>query len=412
MDSPDIIIVGAGVIGTSAARELQARGLNCLLLDADEPGHGTSFGNAGIIATEQVEPLALPGSWRQVPNLLLDRGPASLVWRDIATVLPWSLAFLKSCRRETFEPNNKAFHALTATVGADWRALGEAVPAVGALTQFVGHDEVFESAQARRLAQPALLAQRADGVRWRDLDEEELADIRTRTPAVVAGVRYLDSGHVRSPVGIVQALLQDFTRRGGRQMRARIDRIEPRDGGFDLHTRSAVLHCARVLVSAGSRGARLLAPLGLRAPLIAERGYHFSFNRHLAGLQRAVLLRERSVVMTPMQFGFRSTSFVEFAAPGSAPNPAKWRRLQRHLQEAGVWMREDAPDAWMGERPTLPDYLPGLGASSRHPGLFYALGHQHLGLTLSATTARLMSDLIASDKRASFLDAFDLGRFG
>jgi D-hydroxyproline dehydrogenase len=412
MESQDIIIVGAGVIGTAAARELQARGLRCLLLDADEPGHGTSFGNAGHIATEQLQPLSAPGAWRQVPDLLLGRGPASLRWRDIATVLPWSLAFLKACRRETFAVNNKAFHSLMATTGEDWRALAAAVPAVAALTQFLGHDEVFESAQQRGRAQPQLLAQRADGVNWRDLGEAELSEIRSRTPAVVAGVRYLDSGYVKSPVGIVQALLQDFTRRGGRFMRARIDAVRPRDGGFDLHTRAAVMRAARVLVTAGSRSGRLLTPLGLPTPLIAERGYHFSFNRHLPGLQRPMLLRERSVVLTPMQFGFRSTSFVEFAAPGSAPNPAKWRRLQRHLQEAGVWAAADAPDAWMGERPTLPDYLPGIGASGGHPGLFYALGHQHLGLTLSATTARLVADLIVSDKRASCLDALDLARFG
>lgn len=66
----------------------------------------------------------------------------------------------------------------------------------------------------------------------------------------------------------------------------------------------------------------------------------------------------------------------------------------------------------MGERPTLPDYLPGMGESQRHRGLYYALGHQHLGLTLSAPTAQAIpADLITSGKRASFLDALDLMRF-
>ena len=144
----------------------------------------------------------------------------------------------------------------------------------------------------------------------------------------------------------------------------------------------------------------------------SEGAHHrLSFPRHIEGIVRPLVLRERSVVVTPMEFGFRSTSFVEFAAPGSAPNPAKWRRLGRHLAESGISMPGDVPEVWMGERPTLPDYLPAIGACATHTGLYYAIGHQHLGLTLSATTARVLGDLIALGKRESFLDAMDLRRF-
>ncbi|MBS0614358.1 MAG: FAD-binding oxidoreductase, partial [Proteobacteria bacterium] len=366
----------------------------------------------GVIATEQLEPLAAPGAWRQIPGLLLGHGVASLRWRDLPTVLPWSLEFLRRGRRHWFTGNNAALHALQSHTAEDWRTLAAAVPAVGALTQFRGHDELFESQRARTRAQPALLAQRADGVNWRDLEEIELSELRQTLPHVVAGVRYLDTGQVASPIGVVRALAQDLSRRGGRFLRSRIESIRARESGFDLHTAAALIQAPRVVVAAGARSARLLAPLGLRTPLIAERGYHFSFPRRLPLLARPVLLRERSVVITPMEFGFRTTSFVEFAAPARPPTRAKWQRLGQHLREAGLWRDTDVPDAWMGERPTLPDYLPAIGTSRRHRGLFYALGHQHLGLTLSAPTARALADLITADKRASFLDALSLHRFG
>ena len=170
MASPaELAIVGAGIIGTALARELQSRGLRCLLLDSGVPGHGASFGNAGHIAVEQVTPLAQPGAWRQAPALLLGRGVASLRWRDSTTVLPWSMAFLRNCGARRYATNHLAFRALQANTGADWRDLGDACPAVGALTQFLGHDEIFESAAARTDAQAALVAQRDDGVNWRDL---------------------------------------------------------------------------------------------------------------------------------------------------------------------------------------------------------------------------------------------------
>ena len=35
-----------------------------------------------------------------------------------------------------------------------------------------------------------------------------------------------------------------------------------------------------------------------------------------------------------------------------------------------------------------------MSASAKTPGVFYATGHGHLGVTHAATTARLMGDLI------------------
>jgi D-amino-acid dehydrogenase len=50
---------------------------------------------------------------------------------------------------------------------------------------------------------------------------------------------------------------------------------------------------------------------------------------------------------------------------------------------------------WMGYRPSTPDSLPVIGASPHAPTVFYAFGHQHLGLTLGAVTGRLIADLIS-----------------
>jgi glycine/D-amino acid oxidase-like deaminating enzyme len=409
LQTHDIAIVGAGVIGTSAARELQLRGLRCLLIDKGDPGRGTSFGNAGLIATEQMQPLTQTGAWRQIPGLLSGRGVASIVWRDIGSVLPWGWSYLRACGAPRVAAATRVFRSLQADTGANWRELAAQCAGVGALTQFQGHDEIFESEAAYRAAARSLRAQEKDGVRWRELSPAELAAIRKIAARAAAGVRFLDSGFVRSPVGIVEALHADFLRHGGAFIKDEVRSIEP---GFSLRMSRGDRRVPKLLVAAGSRSAPLLQPLGLKVPLIAERGYHLSFHRHIPDLCRPLVLRERSVVVTPMEFGFRSTSFVEFGSPGRAPNPSKWRRLARHLAQSGISARGDAPDAWMGERPTLPDYLPAIGESGSMKGLFYALGHQHLGLTLSASTARLVADLIALGKRASFLDALDLRRFG
>jgi D-amino-acid dehydrogenase len=65
----------------------------------------------------------------------------------------------------------------------------------------------------------------------------------------------------------------------------------------------------------------------------------------------------------------------------------------------------------MGARPTLPDYLPAIGRSRQIGNLFYAFGHNHLGLTLGPVTAALMAELIAGDTPRIDLSPFDLARF-
>ena len=66
---------------------------------------------------------------------------------------------------------------------------------------------------------------------------------------------------------------------------------------------------------------------------------------------------------------------------------------------------------WMGARPTLPDYLPAIGASRRADNLYYAFGHQHLGLTLAAVTGELVAALMGGATPAVDLTPFDLDRF-
>jgi D-amino-acid dehydrogenase len=56
----------------------------------------------------------------------------------------------------------------------------------------------------------------------------------------------------------------------------------------------------------------------------------------------------------------------------------------------------------MGFRPSMPDSLPVIDRSSKHPNAYFAFGHGHLGLTLAAITGRLVADLVA--RRASGFD--------
>ena len=63
----NVIVIGAGMVGTSIAWHLQKNGSQVLLLDKKEPGSETSYGNAGLIQREAIHAHAFP---RQLSKLV------------------------------------------------------------------------------------------------------------------------------------------------------------------------------------------------------------------------------------------------------------------------------------------------------------------------------------------------------
>lgn len=155
----------------------------------------------------------------------------------------------------------------------------------------------------------------------------------------------------------------------------------------------------------------LLAPFGVHAPLQSVRGYHIELPGQSPFFDAPVLHTNEHLLVTPMAGRLRASSYMEFAAedaPADADKPASLRRKVRALGYAG----DASGPSWVGSRPVLPDYLPGIGRAPGPARLFYAVGHQHIGLTLAPVTGDLIADLVAARPPRLPVAAFDLRRFG
>src|SRR5258708_29187562 len=75
----DVIVLGAGLVGVSAAYAVRQRGLSVVLVDRREPGSETSYGNAGILSSGSISPLNNPSLWNALPKYLTNRH-AALRW--------------------------------------------------------------------------------------------------------------------------------------------------------------------------------------------------------------------------------------------------------------------------------------------------------------------------------------------
>lgn len=414
----EVVVVGAGLVGAACALHLAQAGREVVLLDA-EPGLGASFGNAGHVACEQVVPLANPqmiaASWRY---LLDPDGPLRLRAAYLLPLMPWLARFVWAARPAALARGVAALTALQRTSRADLQDL-MARAGLDPLLRLEGYLRIWETAQGEREAH----AQAADMARYGVATEVvSAAQVHAEAPGLgpqVAGaICYPETGHVIDPYAVCMGLVDALERHGGRLERGRATGIAQPEGAPVVVSREdgRPLRCRQVLVCAGAWSRPLVEGLGYRMPLDTERGYHITVPWPQDGAPRALARRpiastERHVIATPMSVGLRLTGTLEFGGLHLPPNPRRYALLRRQMAALLPGVDTTQASTWMGFRPSLPDHMPVLGASPRHPGVFFAFGHQHLGLTLCGVTARVVCALMLGGAPSLDLAPYRVDRF-
>lgn len=408
-----VAVIGAGVVGAAVAYALARDGRNVLLLDRAEPGMaGASFGNAGHIATELVQPLPswelLFGFWRELSAF---GGALDIPPRRLPQFLPFALRFAAAARHRAANTAHLA-PLVRPAVDDMARMLGEIRRPE--LLRRNGHYQVWFGPRAQERAAHEADAMQRLGIGTEPAPDEILRLVASRAAgnreaARIAGVWFPGTAHARDPLKVVQSFAEAARQRGARFERAEIRAIAPLEGGVAIHTSAGTLTVGAAVVCAGAWAPSLLEPLGLRVPMESARGYHVEMAPEAALADAPVLYVDSRIYLTPMEGRLRATSFIEFAGRDAAPDPRKLALLRTRLGALGYACPADSP-SWVGPRPVLPDYLPGIGRVGR-TSIFYAVGHQHIGLTLAPVTAALMSDLLAGRAPRHDISAFDLKRF-
>lgn len=407
------LVIGGGLVGLSAALRLQRQGWMVTLFEPQEKPQGASWGNAGHIAVEQVQPLASLATIRSAWGRLYPRGALGLPVSQIGTWGPFALRLMRASVPARFAEGTAALSSLLAQAMPAWRRL---IPEVGvaSLLREDGHYVAWESAETAARGRAFWLGTDIGSASVRDAAANELDAIRdlARSAHVAGAVRFAGSGQIADLGALADAMRAAFRAAGGTIRHAAIDGIAIDGGEAVAKLGDEALRAEHIVLCAGAASAELLKPIGARIPLIAERGYHIqSAASRWPQDMPPVAFEDRSMIVTRFAGGLRAASFVEFAAGTAPPDPSKWAKLRSHVAELGLPF-EQPGEPWMGARPTLPDYLPAIGRSRSAPNLLYAFGHQHLGLTLAAITGELVAALAAGQPTNIDLAPFDPARFG
>jgi D-amino-acid dehydrogenase len=403
-------VIGAGVVGAAAAFALAREGRPVLLLDRAEPGEaGASFGNAGHIAAELVQPLPSPGLlFGFYRELVRFGGALDLSPRQALRMAPWIWKFSAAAFKRT--RNTRHLMPLVRPSAEVWERWTVKIGRPDLLKRH-GHYEVSlrPSAQAHMHSYAQEMARL--GVRTRPVPAEQLMPLqRAAGSATGAGLWFEDTAYIVDPLEAVRALVAAALKCGAVFRKLNVKGLATRGDKIEIATEAGALIVDGAIVCAGVRSAPLLAPFGLRAPLQAARGYHVEKAALATFFDAPVAYVDDRVIVTPMRGRVRATSFMEFADPDAPPDPRKPARLRQQLRALGYSFDAEGP-SWLGSRPVLPDYLPGIGRAPGPAKLFYAIGHQHIGLTLAPFTAELVADMVAGRDPPIPVAAYDLQRF-
>ena len=407
-----VTVIGAGVVGICTALSLAEKCVTVRLIDRAEPGQGASYGNAGVVAPHSIVPNAAPGLWKKLPGWLLSKdGPVRIRPEHALRFIPWGLKALRHSGEAEVRRIGAAMEVLNRDNVALYRRHLAGTGHEG-LIQDSMYVYAYRDGAAARLDGLDAEVRQSLGAKMIRLSQGELRELEPDlVPEFEAALAVVDQGRATNPGRVGQVLTEKLMRMGGEVIRADVKGLARAGEGWRVETSAGAYESAKVVVTAGAWSARLLAPLGLKLPLQAERGYHVVFPETEARLRNSVMDTDAKIVASTMEMGLRAAGTAEFGDADAPPDPARAAAVERALRRLMPGIGAGRVETWMGVRPSFPDSLPVIGEMPGLKGLYGGFGHSHWGFMMAPKTGAMLADLVTEARVNMDLSAYSAARF-
>jgi len=355
---PDVVVIGAGIVGAACAHELAQRGANVLVIDRAGIGGGVTAAGMGhlVVMDDSAAEFALSAWSREL-------------WLELGPRLDARHAFVRC--------------------GTVWVA---------------ADDEEYELAQTR---QQALTQQ---GVACTMLDARQ---VREAEPELREGLRggmiVPDDGVVYAPTVAAWLLEQPVKGRIDCRLDTAVARV---DRAGVVLADGETIAAGAVLIASGLQAVELLPGL----PMQGKKGHLLITDRYPGTVRHQIL--ELGYIKSAHNSSGTSVAFNvqprptgqlligssrQFDHVDAAIEPEVLSRMLLRATEYLPKLRSlNAIRGWTGLRPATRDGLPLIGPAAQfahegcHPSTWLATGHEGLGVTTALATAKLIAAQIMS----------------
>lgn len=371
-EQPDVVVVGAGVMGCGTAYWLTKAGYKVLVLEQEAIACGAS-GVAAAMLEAVGHGATLPGD-----DPLTELASAS------------------------FQLHQELRHTLPEESGVD----------IGYRENPVMHP-AFTVAEVAALKPLALtLHQHHPVVQW--VEGEALWDIEPRLNRAALGALVSQQAQVLA-YRFVLALAHAAEQRGMVLRHGTVVGLEQRSGcvtGVRLKNGDTIT-ASTVVLAMGPWSQQAATWLGWRIPIYPVRGQLLELRTPEPALTASI--SHNGMYLVHKADGITLAGTTEEHDSGFVTQPTAAGR--QAILEAALHMAPSLEDAQItghvcGLRPCTADRLPLLGPVPGWQGLYMTAGHFRSGMLLSAISTRITADLIIHGQSPLPLTAFQPGRFG
>ncbi|MDB5989959.1 MAG: binding domain protein [Herbaspirillum sp.] len=407
-----VIVLGAGIIGTSSAWFLNKQGHDVTVLER-QPGAAqeTSFANGGQISVSHAEPWSNPAAPLKILKWL-GKEDAPLLYRFRPELLQWkwALSFLRECTAARNNENIRQIVAICEYSRLTLQALrAETEIPYDCLTKGILH--FYTDEREFQSSLPAARLMTELGCERKSVDADEvvriepaLASIRDKivggdfTPTDESGDVYkLTTGLAAraAAAGVDFRFNTTITRliTEGAGASARITGVEI----INAEGRHQVLHADAFVVAMGSFSVQLLKPLGVNLLIYPGKGYSGTYKVLDPARAPTVSLTDDGYKLVVSRLGdrLRVAGTCELNGYTRELNTTRCEAITRRTRELFPDACDyDNPVYWAGLRPLTPSNVPYIG-KTKYSNLFLNTGHGTLGWTMGAGSGRAIAEIVS-----------------
>jgi D-amino-acid dehydrogenase len=408
-----VIVLGAGVIGTTTAYQLAKAGHEVVVVDRQAgPALETSFANAGEVSFGYCSPWAAPGIPRKALKwIFMEHAPLILRPRLDRAMLSWMFKMLSNCTSERYAINKSRMLRLSDysricladvrdETGIDYDA------------RMQGTLQLFRTQQQLDASGKDVKALAADGIPYEVLDPEgcirvepALAHVREKivggllTPKDETGDCFKFTNLLAAKAEALGVLFRYGTTIKGLDV----------EGGKvrGVVTDRETLRGDAVVVALGSYSPLIVKDQGIDLPVYPVKGYSLTIPiKDASRAPESTIMDETyKIAITRLGDRIRVGGMAEISGYTNDLGAPRRRTLEHSVTDLFPGGDITKASFWSGLRPMTPDGTPVIGAT-KIGGLYLNTGHGTLGWTMSCGSARVISDLVSG--KTPEIDATDL----